>query len=123
MGVSIIGQKVPLSRIDAVQISDNENDPKSWFKCKPNAAGANGYWMCGGHPKYDENKPIYFRIESIDKQVLIDEVREIEPGDESKFIDSVRGVQFKGCQERSGVSNPSGKKFRNRNQEEIRRSF
>ena len=68
--------------------------------------------MCGGHPKYDVKKPIYFRIESIDKQVLIDEVREIETADEGKFIDSVRGVQFKGCQERSGVSNQSGKQFR-----------
>ena len=95
MGVSIIGHKVPLSRENAVHISDNENDPKSWFKCKDN--GANGYWMCGGHPKYDENKPMYFRIESIDKQVLIDEIREIEPADEGRFINSVRGAQFKKC--------------------------
>merc|ERR1712223_2325611 len=79
MGVTIIDHKIPLSRTDAVQISDQEFDPNSWFKCKAN--GANGYWFCSGHPKFNENKPIYFRIKSIDGQV----------------IKSVRRLQFKGC--------------------------
>ena len=96
MGVTIIDHKIPLSRTDAVQISDREFDPNSWFKCKPN--GANGYWFCSGHPRFNENKPFFFRIESIDGQVLIDKVNRVERSNEGKFVKSVRKVQFKGCQ-------------------------
>ena len=95
MGVSIIDHKVPLARSNAVMVSDKEHDPDSWFNCKAN--GANGYWFCSGHPKFNENKPIYFRIKSIDGQVLVDKIHRIEPSNEGKFIKSVRRLQFKGC--------------------------
>ena len=99
MGVTIIDHKIPLSRSNAVQISNTEHDPNSWFKCKAN--GANGYWFCSGHPKYNENKPIYLRIESIDGQVLIDKVNRVVASDEGKFVKSVRRLQFKGCKSTS----------------------
>ena len=95
MGVTIIDHKVPLSRSNAVQISNNEKDANSWYKCKAN--GANGYWFCGGHPTFDEDEPFYFRIESIDGQVLIDIVNHVDGVNEGNFIKSVRGVQFTEC--------------------------
>ena len=103
MGVTIIDHKIPLSRSNAVQISDRENDPNSWFTC--NANGANGYWFCSGHPKFREDRPFYFRIESIDGQVLVDKVNRIEASDEGRFVKSVRRVQFKGCESNDGIQN------------------
>jgi expansin (peptidoglycan-binding protein) len=95
MGVTIVGHKVPLSRSHPVQISNNENDPNSWYECKAN--GANGYWFCSGHRKFDVNQPFYFRIESIDGQVLVDKINRVEEKNEGLFIRSVRRLQFKGC--------------------------
>ena len=78
MGVSIIDHNIPLARSNAVQISNRKLPPNSskWFKCKDN--GANGYWFCSGHPKFNERKPFYFRIESIDGQILIDKINKVD---------------------------------------------
>lgn len=102
MGVTIIDHKIPLSRSHPVQISNNEHDPNSWHKCKAN--GANGYWFCSGHPRFNEKKPFYFRIESIDGQILVDKINRVEAANEGTFIKSVRRVQFKGC----GSKNQTG---------------
>ena len=105
MGVSIIDQRIPLSRTNAVQISDREHDPNSWYKC--NANGANGYWFCTGHPRFREDMPFFFRIESIDGQVLIDKINKVEGSNEGRFIKSVRRIQFKECNNQNQIDQNS----------------
>jgi len=108
MMVSILNHKIPLARKNAVQVSNTETDPNSWYNCHPKD-GANGYWDCSTaiskHPKFREDKPFYIRIESIDGQVLIDQIDTVEGKDEKKFVPSVRGVQFKGCENGYQIEN------------------
>ena len=108
MMVSILNHKIPLSRKNAVQVSNTETDPNSWFNCLPRD-GANGYWDCSTavskHPNFREDRPFYIRIESIDGQVLIDQIETVEAKDEKNFVPSVRGIQFKGCENGYQIKN------------------
>ena len=95
MGVSILSRAIPLARTNAVQISNHKSDPLSWFACKDN--GAIGYWFCTGHKPFNKNDPFYFKITSIDGQVLVDTIDIIGESDESNFIKSLKNLQFKVC--------------------------
>ena len=102
MGVTITSRTIPLSRTKAVQISNHQSDPLSWFTCKDN--GAIGYWFCTGHKPYSMNDPFYFKITSIDGQVLVDTIDIIGESDEGNFIKSFNNLQFKGCKENNETS-------------------
>ena len=106
--VSILNHKIPLSRKNAVQVSNTETDPNLWYNCSPKD-GANGYWDCSTavskHPTFREDQPFYIRIESIDGQVLIDQIETVEAKDEKNFVPSVRGIQFKGCENGYQIEN------------------
>ena len=102
MGVTITSRNIPLSRTNAVEISNQQSDPLSWFACKDN--GATGYWFCTGHKPYNQKDPFYFRITSIDGQVLVDTIDFIGESDEGNFIKSFNNLQFKACNEGNETS-------------------
>ena len=93
MGVTIMDPLVPLARTRAVQISNENQDPNSWFDCRDN--GAEGYWFCSGHKKRKED-PFYLKIKSIDGQVLVDKIDHVVGFDEGEFVPTTK--QFKSCE-------------------------
>ena len=96
MGVSLMYPKIPLARSNAVQISNDEYEPKLWRDCEKN--GANGYWFCNVNKSYNEDDPFFLQLRSIDGQVLVDKIRDVEGNDEEKLIEGTNYIQFQDMQ-------------------------